>query len=490
MSLERIVEIIHSGADENWTKRNEDAFEAIFGSPAGRYPDRARKSVVLRAPPIPFSSGVPFAAYIHPNNPQSGAYGGFSFVIFPVLGEPALIGLVVGTAGLAPDESILGRPGHARKAQAICAWLNHQFGNGEQIAWAKQDPTRKEITVPESLQRNWPSFKGAFESYGPELYALFKPGAKRETTHEALTAFLDLMFEERGYLPNTPHRADRDKIRSKWFDYLMPKLDRTEVKDLLIHKHFVIIQGPPGTGKTTMASDLLRDEYGDAGTTVQFHPNTTYETVIGRLSPEQSQQALGLQFRPKAGVLMRAAAEALKIRPKPYLLCVDEINRADLSKILGEAIYLLEPTQVGHRQISLPYDFGDPFHQTFLMPDNLHIVGTMNTADRSIAIVDVAVRRRFAFVSLWPQMSVVEQNGSELMQNAFKEILNIFVEHASEDAFNLVPGHSYFLETDDLRARTSLKVGLAPLLEEYLAQGYVGGFSEQIRSYLQWVRSL
>jgi 5-methylcytosine-specific restriction enzyme B len=270
----------------------------------------------------------------------------------------------------------------------------------------------------------------------------------------------------------------------------MPRIDRAQVKGLLAEKHFVIIQGPPGTGKTRMASELLKNEYASSGTTVQFHPNTTYETLIGGLSPEQSHQALGFQFRPQAGALMRASAEALKIRPKPYLLCVDEINRADLSKILGEAIYLLESTQLVHRQIGLPYDFGEPFHQTFFLPDNLHIVGTMNTADRSIAIVDVAVRRRFAFVSLWPHMSVVEQNGCELMQNAFKEIINIFVEHASEDAFNLVPGHSYFLETDDSKARTSLKVGLAPLLEEYLAQGYVGGFSEQIRSYLQWVRSL
>jgi 5-methylcytosine-specific restriction protein B len=64
------------------------------------------------------------------------------------------------------------------------------------------------------------------------------------------------------------------------------------------------------------------------------------------------------------------------------------------------------------------------------------------------------------------------------------------VQHASEDAFNLVPGHSYFLESDDTKARTSLKVNLAPLLEEYLAQGYVGGFAEPIRGYLQWVRSL
>ena len=75
------------------------------------------------------------------------------------------------------------------------------------------------------------------------------------------------------------------------------------------------------------------------------------------------------------------------------------------------------------------------------------------------------------------------------MQEAFREIVSLFVEHAQEDAFNLVPGHSYFLEKDETKAREALKTSLVPLLEEYIAQGYVGGFAEQIRSYLQWVES-
>jgi 5-methylcytosine-specific restriction protein B len=187
---------------------------------------------------------------------------------------------------------------------------------------------------------------------------------------------------------------------------------------------------------------------------------------------------------------MQAAAAALKTQPKPYLLHVDEINRADLSKILGEAIFLLEPRADKSRRVSLSYDFGNPFHDALSIPPNLYLVGTMNTADRSIAIVDVAVRRRFRFVHLWPQMEVVEKLGCKLMQDAFREIISIFVEHAQEDAFNLVPGHSYFLEKDEIKAKAALKTSLAPLLEEYLAQGYVGGFGEQIRSYLQWVESL
>ena len=72
----------------------------------------------------------------------------------------------------------------------------------------------------------------------------------------------------------------------------------------------------------------------------------------------------------------------------------------------------------------------------------------------------------------------------------FRDLISIFIEHAAEDAFPLVPGHSYFLELDENRAKRSLLVNLAPLLEEYLAQGYVGGFAEPIRGYLQELRSL
>jgi 5-methylcytosine-specific restriction protein B len=161
-----------------------------------------------------------------------------------------------------------------------------------------------------------------------------------------------------------------------------------------------------------------------------------------------------------------------------------------LSKVLGEAIYLLEPKAEHQRQVTLAYDFGAPLYQQLTLPPNLHILGTMNSSDRSIAIMDIAIRRRFAFVKLWPQMTVVEQKGTALMQEAFRSLMSIFVEHASNETLRLMPGHSYFIENKadtDVRA---LQAGLAPLLEEYLEQGYVVGFAEPLRAYLQWIDSL
>ena len=125
MALEKLVEVIHSSVDAGWKDRNEAALASLFGSAEGRYPQAASGEIALRAPAMGGETGVPFAAYIHPSNADAGAYGGMSFVIFPVEGESCLVAMVIGTQGLAPDEAILGRPGHSRKMQAISTWLNH-----------------------------------------------------------------------------------------------------------------------------------------------------------------------------------------------------------------------------------------------------------------------------------------------------------------------------------------------------------------------------
>jgi 5-methylcytosine-specific restriction enzyme B len=490
MSLETLVEIVHTEGTENWQERNREAFASLFGGPSGRYPKAAEKVVTLRAPAMTSEDGIPFAAYIHVDNPKSGPYSGLSFVIFPVEEGPCLFGLVVGTQGLSPDEAILGRPGHARKTRAIAAWLNIEHGSGKRIAWAKHDPTRIDISVPEELQKEWSLYSSIFKRYGREMYALFVPDENRVTTRDAIASLLDLMMEERGITTMTNATQDAERLRTSWFAQLMPQTSQQQIKQLLSERGFVILQGPPGTGKTRMATKLLSEDYAGRGQTIQFHPNTSYENFIGGLAPVQADDALGLQFRPTPGFLMQASSVARLHPDKMFLLHIDEINRADLGKVLGEAILLLEWKCESQRSVTMPYDFGEPFGNHFELPKNLHILGTMNTADRSIAIIDIAVRRRFGFLSVWPDQRVVEAHGSPIMQKAFRDILSIFVEYAGDDAFQLIPGHAYFLEADDAGARQNLKVNLAPLLEEYLSQGFVGGFAEPMRSFLQWLRSL
>jgi 5-methylcytosine-specific restriction protein B len=484
-----LTTILERRYSNEWPHKFEAAFNDLFGRDAGRYPESAKRELKLRkpAPPEEREGIVPFAALIHPSNPDSGAYGGTSFAVFPGDDAPCLITLVVGTNGLAPDEGILGRPGHARKARALCAWLN--VGKQKLVAWAKQDPTRLDQRIPADVTKRFGKHSKAIARYGSVLYAIYQPGDDTNETLRALTAFLDLTFTERGVRPLSRFESDAQQIEGNWYRYLMPDISSHDVAELLNQRRYVILQGPPGTGKTYMARRMIETEYQQRGRTIQFHANTTYENFVGGLAPITSPGSLGFQFAPTKGFLTEAAERARASQGK-YLLHIDEINRADLSKVLGEAIYLLEADDLEGRAIDLPYQFEPPTGKQLSLPHNLHILGTMNTSDRSLAIVDIAIRRRFAFAKLWPQMSVVDDEGGQLTKEAFRQLLSIFVEHATEEAMDLVPGHSYFLESDEHKARRRLQTTLKPLLEDYLVQGYVSSFAEAVRAYLQWLDSL
>ena len=141
----------------------------------------------------------------------------------------------------------------------------------------------------------------------------------------------------------------------------MPDVTTQEAARLLSERLFVILEGPPGTGKTRMALKLLEDNYKGRGQSIQFHPNTTYENFIGGLAPSATDGGVGFRFAPVMGELMKAAAAAEKAKPDPYILHIDEINRADLAKVLGEAVFLFEYLEEKPRSINLPHDFGAPF---------------------------------------------------------------------------------------------------------------------------------
>ncbi|MEV4810067.1 AAA family ATPase [Micromonospora avicenniae] len=168
----------------------------------------------------------------------------------------------------------------------------------------------------------------------------------------------------------------------------------TDLRDLLAERRQVIMYGPPGTGKTYLAHKLAaRLTEPHAVKLIQFHPSYTYEDFFEGFRPESGDDGT-LRFKLTSGPLRQLADDAREHPSTAYILIIDEINRGNLAKIFGELYFLLEYRD---QRIRLQYSAED-----FTLPANLYLIGTMNTADRSIALVDAAMRRRFGFIELHP----------------------------------------------------------------------------------------
>lgn len=415
---------------------------------------------------------APFAGLIHPENPTSGPYGGASLIWFPTSGHGSIITLVVGTSGLSPDEGLLSRPGHRRRIAALRRYLTAQHVT----AWTKEDPTALGVEVPKVVREQFKGFGPALERYKHELYAIAKVPTDPVQARVVLQAFFDLYAFERGWELFKEHKAESGNLLDTLRSDLFPGVTEQDVYNLLTERRFIILQGPPGTGKTRMAERIRARFFENRGLTVQFHPAVTYEDFLIGLSPDPG--ADKLQFKVRPGWLYEAASRA---KQEPFLLIIDEVNRTDLGKVLGEAIYLFEPREVGGsqaRSVTLPHSFEGS--KQFQLPENLFVLGTMNTADRSIARIDLAVRRRFAFVNVPPDRDVVAQGSPALGLAVFDRLVDIFTEHAPDEVLNLLPGHSYFLAQSDEELRRRFRYELLPLLEEYLQEGFVASFAAEL----------
>ena len=264
-----------------------------------------------------------------------------------------------------------------------------------------------------------------------------------------------------------------------------------------------ILYGPPGTGKTwnsvshavaiidgEFVGDLENkdrkdikqrfDKLKDTGRIemVTFHQNYTYEDFIEGIRPvlssrdkekEEGQPEVKkeIEYELSTGVFKKIAKRAQDNGDNRYVLIIDEINRGNIAKIFGELITLIEPSKRldgdDEAKIKLPYS-----HEPFGMPSNLYIIGTMNTADRSIALLDTALRRRFDFIEMMPKPEhpgVSKDIGGVNCQKLLK-VMNerIRILHDREHQI----GHTYFMDIEDLESLAkTFKNRIIPLLQEY-----------------------
>ena len=247
---------------------------------------------------------------------------------------------------------------------------------------------------------------------------------------------------------------------------LLPADFLANIEFLLSDKRQVIFQGPPGTGKTFVARALADCLAGanERVRLVQFHPSYSYEDFVQGFRPALQTGQPGFELRN--GPLVDAAERAKAEPEAKHFLVIDEINRGNLAKVFGELYFLLE-----YRDAELRLLYSD---EPFVLPDNLYIIGTMNTADRSIALVDLALRRRFHFVEFHPDRPPVQ---GLLRRWVAQEADGIgwiadVVDRANEKLGDrqAAIGPSYFMRSDldEEKVRLIWEHNVLPYVEEHL----------------------
>ncbi len=361
--------------------------------------------------------------------------------IFVVEGSPAYFGTI---SNVVADETTA----ETRKALSKALWGQEVW----EYVWFLRDVKEARISRPEFeplLGRTLAEF------FGP--YGTFRGIDERDTGAGSLTAFASAL--DKGTSPaRTPIPAEPEQG---------PDPAVARLKGLLEARGQIILYGPPGTSKTYRALQLA-DAMGPGTQSeiVQFHPSFTYEEFVVGIRPvtENGQ----VRFETVSGSFKRLCDRAREEPQRKFVMVVDEINRGNIPKVFGELLFALEYRNTGVR---LQYTKDD---ELWTIPPNVYLVGTMNTADRSIALIDVALRRRFYFEEMRPDYDLLEQWLRENANEEMAEIIPKLLQTMNARITRLIDrdhviGHTYFMKRgiDWAALQTVMYHEIIPLLQEY-----------------------
>lgn len=431
-----------------------------------------------------------FIALIGGDQEPRGRYEGLSLVVFPSDHEDnCLVTIAVGSGGLGGDFELASKPGLRRGILKLQKSAT-ELGMNADYARCKYTfidiESKMDGILPEDVEDE--NINNAIKEYGKLIlasqYIKNIKNDKNNIGFKIIVSWVAHYAEYREWSGSKKKLESIKKAKALNGDKRKPKATiEGEIERLMFQRNFVVLCGAPGTGKTYHAMELAKkweiEKKIDKWIFTQFHAETSYSDFVCGITPALDTDVL--KYKTKEGPLYEALS--LADEGKKILLVIDEINRANLSNVLGESMYLFEKggNNLSESDNNNEHDIrlkigGKMFRR---MPENLFVIATMNTSDRSLAVIDFALRRRFAWYTIKPHAIPEEElNGKKFHEDVFDDFARIFEKYATDEELSLQPGQSYFITDnirDDSKDRDPMKdrliYELMPLIKEYLQEG-------------------
>lgn len=425
--------------------------------------------------------------FIREDQPTSGVYDGLSFVIFPEhKGTHCLVSIGIGSGSLGKDGDLAASPGFRRSFMRLT-----KSGESKAKFFFKLRFDEMETSTP-GLQEELFSGDVKYDSVMIDTATKYNADDSKESPGLLPAAFIvDYKTKDgwnlikawlaqyakwrcwdkfqKGTDKKKPSDAVKNAIGICREDAKCPTGD--EVYGVLKAHKYVVLQGAPGCGKTWTANKVSENYKQENVFFTQFHAETTYSDFVYGIRPTLNGKDVA--YKGEKGVLLKAIDKAKEVgNNENVLLIIDEINRANLANVLGPVFYLFEPNTDRKHELELGticngQDGKEELIKCAKLPDNLYVLATMNTADKSLAVVDFALRRRFTWVTLRPHKLTTGDFDGEF----FDKVDGLFMKYATDEELNLQPGQSYFM--DKSKRKETIMYGLMPLLKEYFAEGFM-----------------